>query len=92
MKLKRAGSWGQISARGLSFSGCVAMVQWLRSDAASCSDAAKLKAAHKLSFADVFVAASAHRPGHNPSILILTFVESNLQSNPIQSCKPERLT
>ena len=36
-------------------------VQWLHSDAALCSDAAKLKAAHKISFADAFVAATARR-------------------------------
>ena len=36
-------------------------VQWLHSDDALCSDAAKLKAAHKVSFADAFVAATALR-------------------------------
>lgn len=36
-------------------------VQWLHSDEALCSDAAKLKAAHKLSLADAFVAATARR-------------------------------
>jgi ribonuclease VapC len=38
-------------------------VQWHHSDEALCSDAAKLKAAHKLSFADSFVAATAQRIG-----------------------------
>ena len=36
-------------------------VQWLHSDDALCSDAAKLKAAHQVSFADAFVAATAQR-------------------------------
>ena len=36
-------------------------VQWLHSDDALCSEAAKLKAAHKISFADAFVAATAKR-------------------------------
>lgn len=36
-------------------------VQWLHSDDALCSEAAKLKAAHKVSFADAFVAATAQR-------------------------------
>ncbi len=36
-------------------------VQWLHSDDALCSSAAKLKAAHKISFADAFVAATALR-------------------------------
>ena len=36
-------------------------VQWLHSDDALCSSAAKLKAAHKISFADSFVAATALR-------------------------------
>jgi len=36
-------------------------IQWLHSDAALCSEAAKLKAAHKISFADAFVAATARR-------------------------------
>jgi uncharacterized protein len=36
-------------------------VQWLHSDAALCHEAAKLKAAHKMSFADAFVAATARR-------------------------------
>ena len=36
-------------------------IQWLHSDAALCSEAAKLKAAHKISFADAFVAATAAR-------------------------------
>lgn len=36
-------------------------VQWLHSDDALCSSAAKLKAAHKVSFADAFVAATALR-------------------------------
>jgi predicted nucleic acid-binding protein len=36
-------------------------VQWLHSDEALCSEAAKLKAAHKISFADAFVAAMAQR-------------------------------
>ena len=36
-------------------------VQWLHSDDALCSEAAKWKAAHKLSFADAFVAATAKR-------------------------------
>lgn len=36
-------------------------VQWLHSDDALCSEAAKLKAAHKVSFADAFVAATAKR-------------------------------
>ena len=36
-------------------------VQWLHSDDALCGEAAKLKAAHKISFADAFVAATALR-------------------------------
>lgn len=36
-------------------------VTWLHSDDALCSAAAKLKAAHKISFADAFVAATALR-------------------------------
>ena len=36
-------------------------VQWLHSDDALCGEAAKLKAAHKVSFADAFVAATAKR-------------------------------
>ena len=36
-------------------------VQWHHSDDALCSSAAKLKAAHKISFADAFVAATALR-------------------------------
>ena len=36
-------------------------IEWLHSDAALCSAAAKLKAAHKISFADAFVAATAQR-------------------------------
>jgi predicted nucleic acid-binding protein len=36
-------------------------VRWLHSDDALCSEAAKLKAAHKVSFADAFVAATAQR-------------------------------
>lgn len=36
-------------------------VRWHHSDDALCSEAAKLKAAHKLSFADAFVAATAKR-------------------------------
>jgi predicted nucleic acid-binding protein len=36
-------------------------VQWLHSDEALCGGAAKLKAAHKISFADAFVAATAQR-------------------------------
>ena len=36
-------------------------IQWLHSDAALCSEAAKLKAAHKISFADAFVPATARR-------------------------------
>jgi ribonuclease VapC len=36
-------------------------VQWLHSDAALCHKAAKLKVAHKISFADAFVAATAAR-------------------------------
>lgn len=36
-------------------------IHWLHSDAALCSEAAKLKAAHKISFADAFVAATARR-------------------------------
>ena len=36
-------------------------VQWLHSDDALCSEAANLKAAHKVSFADAFVAATAQR-------------------------------
>lgn len=36
-------------------------IQWLHSDDALCGEAAKLKAAHKLSFADAFVAATAQR-------------------------------
>jgi predicted nucleic acid-binding protein len=38
-------------------------VQWLHSDEMLCSEAAKLKAAHKVSFADAFVAATAQRVG-----------------------------
>lgn len=38
-------------------------VQWQHTDEAICSEAAKLKAAHKLSFADAFVAATAQRLG-----------------------------
>jgi len=38
-------------------------IQWRHSDDAPCSAAAKLKAAHKLSFADSFVAATAQRIG-----------------------------
>ena len=34
-------------------------IQWLHSDEALCGEAAKLKAAHKVSFADAFVAATA---------------------------------
>ena len=36
-------------------------IQWLHSDAALCHEAARLKAAHKMSFADAFVAATARR-------------------------------
>lgn len=36
-------------------------IQWLHSDDALCGEAAKLKAAHKVSFADAFVAATAQR-------------------------------
>ena len=36
-------------------------VHWHHSDDALCSEAAKLKAAHKVSFADAFVAATAQR-------------------------------
>ncbi len=36
-------------------------VQWLHSDDALCGSAAQLKAAHKISFADAFVAATALR-------------------------------
>lgn len=36
-------------------------VQWLHSDDALCGEAAKLKAANKVSFADAFVAATAQR-------------------------------
>ncbi len=36
-------------------------VQWLHSDAALCHEAARLKAAHKISFADAFIAATASR-------------------------------
>ena len=36
-------------------------IQWLHSDAALCHEAARLKAAHKISFADAFVAATATR-------------------------------
>jgi len=36
-------------------------VTWHHSDKALCSEAAKLKAAHKVSFADAFVAATAQR-------------------------------
>jgi predicted nucleic acid-binding protein len=36
-------------------------IRWHHSDEALCSDAAKLKAAHKVSFADAFVAATAQR-------------------------------
>ena len=38
-------------------------IQWLHSDEALCGEAAKLKAAHKVSFADAFVAATAQRLG-----------------------------
>ncbi len=38
-------------------------VRWHHSDDALCSEAAKLKAGHKLSFADAFVAATAKRLG-----------------------------
>ncbi len=36
-------------------------IRWQHSDDALCSAAAKLKATHKVSFADAFVAATAHR-------------------------------
>lgn len=36
-------------------------VQWLHSNDALCGEAVKLKAAHKVSFADAFVAATAQR-------------------------------
>ena len=36
-------------------------VQWLHSDEALCGEAGKLKAGHKVSFADAFVAATAKR-------------------------------
>ena len=36
-------------------------VRWHQSDRALCGEAARLKAAHKLSFADAFVAATAQR-------------------------------
>ena len=36
-------------------------VHWLHSDEALCDEAAKFKAAHKVSFADAFVAATAQR-------------------------------
>jgi predicted nucleic acid-binding protein len=36
-------------------------VEWLHSDEALCGTAAKLKAIHKISFADAFVAATAKR-------------------------------
>jgi predicted nucleic acid-binding protein len=38
-------------------------IHWLHSDAALCHEAAALKAAHKISFADAFVAATAMRFG-----------------------------
>jgi predicted nucleic acid-binding protein len=38
-------------------------VQWHHTDDVLCSEAAKLKAAHKISFADAFVAATALRLG-----------------------------
>jgi predicted nucleic acid-binding protein len=36
-------------------------VQWLHSDASLCHEAARLKAAHRISFADAFIAATALR-------------------------------
>ena len=36
-------------------------IQWVHSDEALCASAAKLKAAHRISFADAFVAATAIR-------------------------------
>lgn len=38
-------------------------IRWIHSDAALCSEAAKYKAAHKISFADSVVAATALRFG-----------------------------
>ena len=38
-------------------------IQWLHSDDALCASAAEIKAQHKLSFADAFIAAAAQRLG-----------------------------
>ena len=38
-------------------------IQWIHSDQALCGEAARLKAAYKISFADSFVAATAQRFG-----------------------------
>ena len=52
---------GPDKARELLESVAEQPVAWHHSDKALCSEAAKLKAAHKVSFADAFVAATATR-------------------------------
>ena len=56
-------------------------VQWLHSDDALCGSAAKLKAAHKISFADAFVAATALRCN---AVLVHKDPEFNALSGVIQ--------
>ena len=53
-------------------------IQWLPSDAALCHEAARLKAAHKISFADAFVAA---RPG-GLTVRLYTKTRSSARSPP----------
>ena len=52
-------------------------VRWHHSDDALCEEAAKLKAAHKVSFADAFVAATAQR-------LAATLVHKDPEFNALQ--------
>lgn len=54
-------------------------VQWHHSDETLCSEAAKLKAAHKLSFADAFVAATARR-------LDATLIHKDSEFNALSRC------
>ena len=56
-------------------------VKWLHSDANLCSEAAKLKAAHRLSFADSFVAATAMRLG---AVLVHKDPEFNAVSSEVK--------
>lgn len=50
---------GELAARQRLAELVALPIQWMHSDPALCSEAAKLKAAHKMSLADSFVAATA---------------------------------